>query len=52
MHGVSGGNKENLRVNEVHEVKASEDCLFSSLQFPVLHPSTSPLVPPFRGLLW
>ena len=53
MHGVSGVKKENLKgVNEVHEVKVSEDYLFPSLQFPVLHLNTSQSLPPLRGLLW
>ena len=36
----------------VDEVHTFEDCMFLSLQFPVLHPSTSQSVPPLRGLLW
>ena len=36
----------------VDEVHTFEDCLFPSLQFPVLHLNTSQSVPPLRGLLW
>ena len=48
-----GVNEENLYVDEVHEVIINEeDCLFPSLQFPVLHLNTSQSVPPLQGLLW
>ena len=52
VHGVSGVHEENVCVDELHEVKVSEDCLSPSLQFPVLHLNTSQSVPLLRGLLW